>query len=58
MATIQKRDEEKEASLNCRKKLWTESLDMVNSNMIKMYNAQGEFEGSLNSIEFYWGKTK
>ena len=29
--------------------MWTESLDMVNSNMIKTYNA-GEFEGSLNSI--------
>ena len=43
--TIQKRDEEMEASLNYREKLWTESLDMVNSNMIKMYNAQGEFEG-------------
>ena len=23
---------------------------MCNSNMIKMYNAQGEFEGALNSI--------
>ena len=49
-ATIQKRDEELEASLNYREKLWTESLDMVNSNMIRMYNAQGEFEGALNSI--------
>ena len=35
-ATIPKRDEEK---------LWIDSLDMVNSNMLKMYNAQGEFEG-------------
>ena len=40
-----------EASLNYREKLWTESLDMVNANMIKMYNAQCEFEGALNSIE-------
>ena len=39
-----------EASLNYREKLRTESLDMCNSNMIKMYNAQGEFEGALNSI--------
>ena len=23
---------------------------MVNANMIKMYNVQGEFEGALNSI--------
>ena len=48
--TIQKRDEELEASLNYREKLWAESLDMVNANMIRMYNAQGEFEGSLNFI--------
>ena len=48
--TIQKRDEEMEASLNYKEKLWTEILDMVNSNLIRMYNAQGEFEGSLNSI--------
>ena len=38
-----------EASLNYREKLWTESLDMVNANMIRMYNAHGEFEGALNS---------
>ena len=31
--------------------MWIKSLDMCNSNMIKMYNAQGEFEGALNSIE-------
>ena len=31
-------------------KLWTESLDMVNANLIRMYNAQGEFEGALNSF--------
>ena len=48
--TIQKRDEEMEASLNYGEKLWTKRIDMVNSNMIRMYNAQGEFEGSLNSI--------
>ena len=42
--TIQKRDEEMEASLNYREKLWTESLDMVNANMIRMFN------GALNSI--------
>ena len=42
-ATIQKRDEEMAASLNYRDKLWIDSLDMCNSNTIKMYNAQGEF---------------
>ena len=48
--TIQKIDEELAANLSYREKLWTESLDMVNANIIKMYNAQGEFEGALNSI--------
>ena len=33
-ATIQKMDEELRSTLNYREKLWTESLDMVNSNMI------------------------
>ena len=41
-----------EASLSYRGKLWTESLDMFNSNVIRMYNAQGEFEGTLNSIGY------
>ena len=49
-ATIHKRNEDMEASLNSREKLWIDSLDICNSNMIKMYNAQGEFEGELNSI--------
>ena len=42
--TIQKRDEELESTLNYREKLWTESIDVVNQNMIKMYEAQCEFE--------------
>ena len=36
--------------LNYREKLWIDSLDMCNSNMKNLYNAQGEFEGALNSI--------
>ena len=47
---IEKRDRDMEATLNYRENLWTESLDMVNNNLIKMYSAQGEFEGTLNSI--------
>ena len=39
-----------EASINYREKLWIESLDMVNANMIRMYSAHVEFEGALNSI--------
>ena len=47
---MEQRDKEMEATLNYRKKLWTESLDMINNNLIKMYSAQGEFEGTQNSI--------
>ena len=47
---IEKRDRDMEATLNYREKLWTKSLDMVNNNLIKMYFAQSEFEGTLNSI--------
>ena len=46
-AFIQKRDEELEQSLSYRDKLWTDGIDQVNSNMIKMYQAQGEFKQSL-----------
>ena len=38
-ATIKKRDEELESTLNYREKLWTESIDLVNQNMVKMYQA-------------------
>ena len=48
--TIQRRDEKMEASLNFREKLWTEILDLCNSNLRNMYNAQVEFEGTLNSL--------
>ena len=47
---IEKRDKEIEGTLNYRKKCWTESLDMMNKNFLKMYSTQGEFEGTLNSI--------
>ena len=39
-----------EATLNYREKLWTESLDMINNNLIKMYYGWGEFKGTLNFI--------
>ena len=47
---IEKRDKELEGTLNYREKFWTESLDMINKNLIKMYSTQGEFKGTLNSI--------
>ena len=48
---IEKRDKEMEGTLNYREKCWTESLDMINNNLIKMCYTYGEFEGTLNSIE-------
>ena len=38
-ALILKRDEELEQSMGYRDKLWTDCIDQVNSNMIKMYQA-------------------
>ena len=37
--TIQKRDEKLEATLKFREKMWTESLDIINANLLNMYNA-------------------
>ena len=53
MTLILKRDEGLEQSLRYRDKIWTYSIDKVNSNMIKMYQAQGEFE-----LEYYWVEAK
>ena len=38
-ALIEKRDKELEGTLNYREKCWTESLDMINKNLIKIYSA-------------------
>ena len=38
-ALIEKLDKELEGTLNFREKCWTESLDMINKNLIKMYSA-------------------
>ena len=37
--------------MNYREKCWIESLYMINNNLIKIYFTQGEFEGTMNSIE-------
>ena len=47
---IGKMNKEIETTINYREKCWTKSLDMINNNLIKMYYAQGEFDGTLNSI--------
>ena len=49
-ALIEKREKELDGTLNYKEKWWTESLDMISKNLIKMYSARGEFEGTLNSI--------
>ena len=51
--TIYKRDEEMEASLNYMETLSIESLDIYNSNLRNMYNAQGEFEGLMSAKLIY-----
>ena len=35
---IEKMDKEMEGTLNYREKYWTESLDLINNNLIKMYS--------------------
>ena len=47
---IKKRDKELECTLNYKEKCWNESLELINNNLLKMYSAHGEFEGTLNSI--------
>ena len=47
---IEKMDKELEGTLNYMEKCWNESLDMINNNLLKLYSAWGEFEGTLNSI--------
>ena len=49
-ALIEKMDKELEGTLNYREKCWTESLDIINKNLIKLYPTHGEFEGTMNSI--------
>ena len=36
---VEKIDKEMEATLNYKKTCWTESLDMINNNLVKMYFA-------------------
>ena len=47
---IEKRNKEIEVTLNSRENCWTESLDMISNNLIRMYSTQGKFKRTLNSI--------
>ena len=47
---MEKRDKELEMNNNYRKKLWNDSLDQMNSNLVNIHNVLTEFEGSMNTM--------
>ena len=47
---IEKRDKELELDNIYRQKLWNDSLDQVNSNLVNIHNVLTEFEGSMNTL--------
>ena len=47
---VEKRDKELEMDNNYRQKLWNESLDQVNSNLVNMHTMLTELEGTMNNI--------
>ena len=47
---MEKRDKELEMDNNYRHKLWNESLDHVNSNLVNIHNVLTEFKGSMNTL--------
>ena len=47
---MEKRDKELEMDNNYRRKLWNDSLDKVNSNLVNIDNVITELEGSVNNL--------
>ena len=47
---MEKRDKELEMDNNYRQKLWNDSLDQVNSNLVNMHTMLTEPEGTMNHI--------
>ena len=47
---MKKRDKEMEIDNNYRHKLWNDSLDQVNSNLVKMHTMLTEIERSMNTL--------
>ena len=47
---MEKRDKKLEMDNNYRQKLWNESLDQVNSNLVNIHNVLTKFEGSMNTL--------
>ena len=47
---MEKRDKELEMDNNYRQKLWNDSMDQVNSNLVNIHNVLTELEGSVNNL--------
>ena len=47
---MEKRENELEMDNNYRQKLWNDSLDQVNSNLVNMHIMLAELEGTMNRI--------
>ena len=47
---MEKRDKELEMDNNYIQKLWNDSLDQVNSNLVNIHNVITELEGSVNNL--------
>ena len=47
---MEKKDKELEMDKNYRQKLWNDSLDQVNSNLVNIHNVLTELEGSVNNL--------
>ena len=48
---VEKRDKELKMDNNYGQKLWNESLDQVNSNLVNIHTMLTELEGTMNNIE-------
>ena len=47
---MEKRDKELEMDNNYIQKLWNDSLDQVNSNLVNIHNVLTELKGSMNNL--------
>ena len=47
---MEKRDKELEMDNNYRHKLWNDSLDQVNSNLVNIHNVLTKLKGSVNNL--------
>ena len=47
---MEKRDKELEMDNSYRQKLWNDSLDQVNLNLVNIHNVLIELEGSVNNM--------